>query len=161
MVESVHICCAERTSTHGLADTMAVQALLRLSSRGEALVAELLRLSAHVPHLFSLAEKTEQKQALPAAMAVAQLCPCIACHGCCCQLTAQPPPAAHVAASPSTLLLRVSRAVALQRLPLANPACSSPSLAPWTSLFFHEAPARWSQFGDVLLDFRYLKTPEL
>ena len=41
---------------------MAVQALLRLSSRGEALVAELLRLSAHVPHLFSLTEKTEQKQ---------------------------------------------------------------------------------------------------
>ena len=38
------------------------QALLRLSSRGEALIAELQRLSAHVPHLFSLAEKAEQKQ---------------------------------------------------------------------------------------------------
>ena len=40
---------------------MAVQALLRLSSRGEALIAELLRLSDNIPPLFSLAEKAEQK----------------------------------------------------------------------------------------------------
>lgn len=40
---------------------MAVNALLRLSARGEALVAELLRLSDHIPPLFSLADKAEQK----------------------------------------------------------------------------------------------------
>jgi len=40
---------------------MAVNVLLRLSSRGEALVAELLRVSDHVPPLFSLADKVEQK----------------------------------------------------------------------------------------------------
>ena len=40
---------------------MAVNVLLRLSSRGEALVAELLRLSDHIPPLFSLLEKQEQK----------------------------------------------------------------------------------------------------
>ena len=40
---------------------MAVNSLLRLSSRGEALVAELLRLSDHIPPLFSLLEKQEQK----------------------------------------------------------------------------------------------------
>ena len=40
---------------------MAVNSLLRLSSRGEALVAELLRLSDHIPPLFSLTEKQEQK----------------------------------------------------------------------------------------------------
>ena len=40
---------------------MAVNALLRLSARGEALVAELLRLSDHIPTLFSLSEKAEQK----------------------------------------------------------------------------------------------------
>ena len=40
---------------------MAVNVLLRLSSRGEALVAELLRLSDHIPPLFALQEKQEQK----------------------------------------------------------------------------------------------------
>ena len=40
---------------------MAVNALLRLSARGEALIAELLRVSDHVPPLFSLSEKAEQK----------------------------------------------------------------------------------------------------
>ena len=39
----------------------AVQALLRLSSRGEALVAEILRLSDHVPPLFVMADRVEQK----------------------------------------------------------------------------------------------------
>ena len=42
---------------------MAVNALLRLSARGEALVAELLRLADHIPPLFSLQEKAEQKAA--------------------------------------------------------------------------------------------------
>ena len=41
---------------------MAVNALLRLSARGEALVAELLRLSDHIPQTFSLAEKADQKR---------------------------------------------------------------------------------------------------
>ena len=40
---------------------MAVQALLRLVGRGEALVAELLRLSEHIPPVFSLSDKTEQR----------------------------------------------------------------------------------------------------
>ena len=40
---------------------MAVNALLRLSSRGEALIAELLRLADHIPPLFSLADKLDQK----------------------------------------------------------------------------------------------------
>ena len=40
---------------------LAASAFLRLSSRGEALVAELLRLSDHIPHLFLLQEKSEQK----------------------------------------------------------------------------------------------------
>ena len=39
----------------------AVSTLLRLTSRGNSLVAELLRLSDHVPPLFSLLEKQEQK----------------------------------------------------------------------------------------------------
>ena len=39
---------------------MAQNALLRLSSRGEALVAEMLRLSSHIPPLFMLAEKAEK-----------------------------------------------------------------------------------------------------
>ena len=37
------------------------QTLLRLSARGEALIAELLRLSDHTPTLFLLADKAEQK----------------------------------------------------------------------------------------------------
>jgi len=40
---------------------LAASAFLRLSSRGEALVAELLRLSEHIPRLFLLQEKPEQK----------------------------------------------------------------------------------------------------
>jgi WASH complex subunit strumpellin len=40
---------------------LAASALLRLSSRGEALVAELLRLSDHIPRLFLLQDKPEQK----------------------------------------------------------------------------------------------------
>ena len=37
-----------------------MNALLRLSARGEALVAEMLRLSDHIPPLFTLADKTEK-----------------------------------------------------------------------------------------------------
>ena len=37
------------------------QTLLRLSARGEALIAELLRLSDHTPTLFLLADKAYQK----------------------------------------------------------------------------------------------------
>lgn len=40
---------------------MAVNVLLRLSARGEALIAELLRVSDHVPAFFALGDKTEQK----------------------------------------------------------------------------------------------------
>ena len=40
---------------------LAASAFLRLSSRGEALVAELLRLSEHIPRLFLLQDKPEQK----------------------------------------------------------------------------------------------------
>ena len=40
---------------------LAASAFLRLSSRGEALVAELLRLSDHIPRLFLLQDKAEQK----------------------------------------------------------------------------------------------------
>lgn len=40
---------------------LAASAFLRLSSRGEALVAELLRLSDHIPRLFLLQDKPEQK----------------------------------------------------------------------------------------------------
>ena len=41
---------------------LAVSSFLRLSSRGEALVAELLRLSEHIPRLFLLQDKNDQKQ---------------------------------------------------------------------------------------------------
>ena len=37
---------------------MAVNVLLRLSARGEALIAELLRVSDHVPAFFALGDKT-------------------------------------------------------------------------------------------------------
>ena len=40
---------------------LAVNAFLRLSSRGEALIAELLRLSDHIPPLFLLQDKQDQK----------------------------------------------------------------------------------------------------
>lgn len=53
--------CAGFVRSLAAVPPMAVNILLRLSSRGEALVAELLRVSDHIPALFSLADRMEQK----------------------------------------------------------------------------------------------------